>query len=141
MKSLFTGFLAGGLGAAAMDVVLWHSTGAPFVELLSMLLVNICIYTCLGYCYFHFINLGETARRIRIVREIHDALEGLTMEEILSRYNARTIVDKRLQRLLSKGQIVEKDGRYFAGKPAMLVMSRIIIAMKLILLGKKSEFD
>ena len=37
----------------------------------------------LGYCYFHFVNLGETARRVRIVRELwqsEDNRVGLTVK-------------------------------------------------------------
>ena len=95
----------------------------------------------LEYCYFNFINLGETARRIRILRELYDSKKGLSMAEILERYNAKNIVEKRLSRLINHGQIIDKNDKYYIGNPIMLLIARIIVTMKLILLGKKSEFE
>ena len=106
-----------------------------------MFSANFIIYASLGYCYFHFINLGETARRIRILREIYDSKDGLTMEEILQKYNSKEIVDKRIGRLINNGQVLYKNGRYYIGNPTMLIITKIIVAMKLLLLGRRSEFD
>ncbi|MEK6683024.1 MAG: hypothetical protein AABY79_13800, partial [Nitrospirota bacterium] len=78
---------------------------------------------------------------IRILRELYDSKEGLSLEEILQRYNAKEIVEKRISRLINNGQVLYKDGRYFIGSPVMLMISRIIVTMKLLLLGKASEFD
>jgi hypothetical protein len=55
----------------------------------------------------------ETSVRMRLVREI--ALgggNGISSQELSGRYNARIIVDLRLQRLTGSGDIIEKDGRY-----------------------------
>jgi hypothetical protein len=55
----------------------------------------------------------ETSVRMRLVREIARGQgKGITHEELLGQYSARTIVDIRLQRLLGSGDIVEKDGLY-----------------------------
>jgi len=55
----------------------------------------------------------ETSVRMRLVREIaKGGMEGILPEELLARYNAKTIVDIRLQRLLGAGDIVEKNGKY-----------------------------
>jgi hypothetical protein len=102
---------------------------------------NAFTYSALGYCYFHFINLGETARRIRILRELYDSKNGLSKDEILSKYNAHQIISKRIERLVNNGQIIFKDGRYYIGHPMMLLIAKIIVMMKCMVLGKKSEFD
>jgi hypothetical protein len=137
LKTLFSGFAVGLLS------LLFLQLSAIFLNIafLPNLTVNIIIYSSLGYCYFHFINLGETARRIRILRELYDSNGGLTLDVILKRYNARKMVELRLQRLLSNGQVILKDGRLYNGKPVLLLMSKTILLMKLILLGQKSEFD
>jgi len=137
LKSLFSGFAVGLLS------LLFVQLFAVFLNItfLPNLMVNIIIYSSLGYCYFHFINLGETARRIRILRELYDSNGGLTLEEILKRYNAKKMVELRLQRLLNNGQVILKDGMLYNGKPIMLFISKTIILLKLIILGKKSEFD
>jgi len=128
LNSVYRGF-AGGAAACAL--------ACGFGQELAPALVT---YGALGYCYFHFINLGETARRIRIVRELAQAGEnGLTREELLARYNARTIVEARFARLLNNSQIIEKSGRLFPGKPAVLYMAWTILLMKRILLGRTSE--
>lgn len=141
LKSVFTGFAVGGLGVLYAELYLSgrqsiHGTGA-----LSMIIANVIIYGSLGYCYFHFINLGITARRIRILRELYASGGGLSLNMLLKRYNAGDMISKRLDRLLGSGQIVCRDNKYHIGKPVMLLMSRTIVAMKLIILGKKSEFD
>lgn len=137
LKSLFSGFAVGLLS------LLFVQLFAAFLNIafLPNLMVNVVIYSSLGYCYFHFINLGETARRIRILRELYDSNGGLTLEEILKRYNAKRMVELRLQRLLSNGQVILKDGILFTGKPVLLLISKIILLMKFIILGQKSEFD
>ena len=91
--------------------------------------------------YFHFINLGETARRIRILRELHEPPDGLTLDGLLARYNAQEIIERRISRLIETHQIVLRDGRYFIGKPFVLWMARSLVVLKFILLGKHSEFD
>ena len=137
LKSLLSGFAIGLLSLLLVQLISAF-LGKTFLPNLT---VNIIIYSSLGYCYFHFINLGETARRIRILRELYDSDGGLTLDVILKRYNAKKMVELRLQRLLSNGQVILKDGRLYNGKPVLLLMSKTILLMKLIILGKKSEFD
>lgn len=134
LKSLFLGFLTGLLTVIALSLL-----DKQF--LLGIFIVNSLTYICLGYCYFHFINLGETARRIRLIRELYDAgKNGLTQNEILKRYNAKQIIEIRLGRLLNNHQIIHRNHKYFIGNQAMLLIAKILILMKLLLLNKDSEF-
>ncbi|GJQ57647.1 MAG: hypothetical protein D8M57_00210 [Candidatus Scalindua sp. AMX11] len=137
LRSLFSGFAVGFVSLLLLQV----SVTFLGIAFFSNIMVNIIIYSSLGYCYFHFVNLGETARRIRILRELYDSKGGLTLDEILERYNAKRMVDLRLQRLLNNGQVVLKDGILFNGKPVLLLISKTILLMKVIILGQKSEFD
>ncbi|NIP99144.1 MAG: hypothetical protein GWM98_01035, partial [Nitrospinaceae bacterium] len=90
------------------------------------LATNLLIFAALGYCYFHFVNLGETARRIRIVRELEESPDGLTLPQLLERYNARMILRVRVRRLVDNGQLILREGRYFIGNPTLLLISRTI---------------
>jgi len=127
LSSVYRGFAA---GAAACALACGFSPD---------LLASLTTYAALGYCYFHFINLGETARRIRIVREMSEAgPEGLSRQEVLARYNAESMLRARFARLLNNSQVVEKEGRYYIGKPAVLYMAKAISLMKLILFGRTS---
>ena len=58
----------------------------------------------------------ETSVRMRLVREIAKASsDGISMEELLKKYDSSTMVDMRLRRLMGSGDIIEKDGIYRAG--------------------------
>ncbi len=141
LRSVFTGFAIGGLSVLSAEFYLSGGQLTGEMDVVPMIIANLIIYGSLGYCYFHFINLGITARRIRILRELYVSGEGLSLNELLKLYNAGDMIDKRLDRLLGSGQIVCKDNKYHIGKPVMLLISKTIVAMKLVILGKKSEFD
>jgi hypothetical protein len=141
LKSVIVGFAAGFAGVAGLEWAIAVAAATPLKTFLPLLLVNLLTYAELGYGYFHFINLGETARRIRILRELSDAPEGLTLAEILTRYNAQQIVALRLGRLIQNGQVVERDGKYYIGRPVMLLIAQSMTFLKWGILGKKSEFD
>lgn len=108
---------------------------------MGSLLLSLLSYAALGYCHFHFVNLGETARRIRLLRELYHAGGSLSHSELLCNYNAREVFEKRIARLLSTGQIILRDNRYFINSLTMVQIARLIVRLKIILLGKTSEHD
>lgn len=140
LKAFLAGFAAGLLAALLLTLTGAVRQDLSIVETLGHLTANSLAYGALGYGLFHFINLGETARRIRILREFLDAGGTLDLDEVLRRYNAAMIVQHRIERLLRNRQIVMRDGRYFIGRRTVLHMARIITFMKLLVLGKSSEF-
>lgn len=98
-------------------------------------------YLALAYTYvFGFYNLGESARRIRLLRELRDAgPRGLTLEEIRAAYSARTIVEARLGRLLAGAQIAERDGRHAIRRSSVLRIAKILLVARRILFGSAGE--
>ncbi len=124
LKSVFFGF---GCGLLALFLL------NPGITLVN----NLLIYALLGYCYFHFVNMGETARRIRILAELGEVPGGLSLREILERYNARDIIDRRLARLVNNGQVKCENGRYYIGNPTVVTMARLTAAAKRAIFGKK----
>ena len=127
---MFRAMLAGLLIGAATLVV------ATLIDPRSTLwgaLANAAIYLSFSYVYFHWNNMGETARRIRLVMELQRAPQGLTRAEIVTRYSHREIIDRRLRRLLESRQIIETDSHYHLGNPSVLGMARIIDVAKAIL--------
>lgn len=141
LASVFAGFFIGMCCVLVIELFRICAVHLPIMEDILSALTGVITYAALGYCYFHFINLGETARRIRLVRELAESVVGLSEAEILRRYGAEEVVSKRLERLLKNGQIVCKEDRYYIGKPLMLWISWMVLCMKWIMLGKKSEFD
>ncbi|MFA4992785.1 MAG: hypothetical protein WC571_02340 [Candidatus Omnitrophota bacterium] len=139
LKSIFLGFFAGFCSLFIFEILYSGLPGRLFRHGISSGITNMVIYVLLGYCYFHFVGLGETARRIRMLIEIFRSKDGLSLDEILSKYNAREILDKRMGRLISNGQLICREGRYFIGKPAVLFIAGAATFLKLLLLGRKSE--
>ncbi len=137
LASILLGFLGGLFSLGVFEVYVSFVTVG---RSLPATLTNVVIYFALCYCYFHFVNLGETARRIRMLRELYDSHEGLTIGEIMERYNAKEIVDKRLRRLISNRQVIYRDGKYTIGNPLMLFIAKAIVTVKTVLLGRRSEF-
>ena len=106
-------------------------------------LAHLLTYLLLTYAYvIGFFNLGESARRIRLVIELYQAgPRGLTLSEVLAAYNARTIVELRLGRMRTGGQVVERNGRYVLRRRLMLRAAKTLGLMKVVLLGGRSEFS
>lgn len=141
LRSEVFGFAAGLAALAFAHGGAWLVAGSAAAGV-APAAANIVTYGALGYCYFHFGNLGETARRVRIVRELYEAGEGgLTMAEIMQRYDAREIFDRRLARLTGTGQIVLRDGRYRIASPVLTLMARGVLFLKVLLLRTASEFE
>lgn len=140
LHSVYGGFFAGAAAVLALQAGA-IGKGASGEHFTGDLAANLLIYGLLGYDYFHFINLGETGRRVRLVRELFEAPGGLTLEEIRLRYNASEMVRRRLGRLVRSGQVVLENGNYRIGSPVMASISRFIRAMKIMILGRASEFD
>jgi len=138
LRSEYFGFLCGVIVLAVCQALTY---GDMNVERLSLVCVNLIIYLSFSYCYFNFINMGETARRIRLLRELYDSNQSLNKQEVLLRYNAEEVIDLRMRRLVNNHQIILRQGRYYVGSPVMLLIARGMVLMKMIVLGKKSEFD
>ncbi len=125
LNSIFFGFFVG----------LFSLVTIEFQLDLASAFINIISYVLLGYCYFHFVGLSETARRIRMLIELYQSEDGLTLNEILSRYNAEAIVENRLNRLINNGQLIFREEKYFIGKPAVLLIAGAATLLKRLLHG------
>lgn len=141
LKSEYVGFVAGLITLVFLQAYSFAEYFQPAADICPITIANLLIYGSLGYGYFHFINLCLTARRIRLVRDIYKSANGLTISEILERYNAKNMVQIRLKRLLDSGQIVFLNGKYYVGKPIVLFAAKCMVALKQLFLGRRSEYD
>ncbi|MFH1867874.1 MAG: hypothetical protein ABH843_02780 [Candidatus Omnitrophota bacterium] len=136
LNSIFKGFVFGLFTFLLFELCQFQSAVCPLLKKIDILIVHLITYACLSYCYFHFINLGETARRIRILRELEIVPEGLSLHDILTRYNANEIIERRLTRLIKDGQLILAGDKYRIGKPVMLLISKLLAFAKVLFLGK-----
>ena len=141
LKSEYIGFTLGLVLLLSLQISLHPMLLALTLDALAIVIVNLLIFCGLSYCYFHFINLCTTARRIRLVRDLFASPDGLTLDQILENYNAQDMLSKRIQRLLNSGQIVEQNGRYFVSKHLVLFAAWLMAILKFVFLGKGSEYD
>lgn len=142
LRAEYIGFAFGGMIVLFMNIfALLINPDKALSEVIGHGILTSMTYAALGYCHFHFVNLGETARRVRLLRELLDAGGTLSHHDLLERYNAREIVERRITRLINAGQIVYSEGRYYTGNPTVVLIARIMVGLKVLLLGKKSEYD
>jgi hypothetical protein len=121
-QSVFLGFFFGSVGFWVIKIF-----GHAFDIFVCEDLLTYCL---LGYGYFHFINLTQTARRIRILTEIKESSHGLTYEEVLKRYNAREVLERRIARLKDHGQVVCRQGRYVLADRFLLAGAMVMSCFK-----------
>jgi len=135
-KSQMAGALIGGLALAVL-----LGTGPQGYASTDIITADVLLYASFCYVYFHWNNMGETARRIRMLRELAAAPEGLTFDDMVSRYSAREILERRLERLSAAGQIRETDGRLVLTSTTVLLSARLVGLAKLLIFGGRSELD
>ncbi|HUU29649.1 MAG TPA: hypothetical protein VM123_17745 [archaeon] len=70
--------------------------------------------------------------RIRIMREILESKNGLSLKDILDKYNVRNIIGLRLKRLESKGQIFKLNDRYYLRSGILVLLARGIKILRYI---------
>lgn len=139
LRSILVGFATGLLCLFTIEFFIFFHLSISVKDFLFNFACNSIIYSSLGYCYFHFINIGETGRRIRILSELYHSEKGLTYNEIVQRYNSKEIIEKRMNRLINNSQVINRDGIYYIGKPIMLLMTNVMNVAKLIVLSKKKN--
>ncbi|MGA9755832.1 MAG: hypothetical protein WBV23_11915 [Desulfobaccales bacterium] len=141
LHTIYLGFLSGLITMIVLDLAIQAHYKNSFHYFVGIFITNIIIYGSLGYCYFNFNNLGETARRIRLLREIYDSEDGLTPLELNKLYSGKEVIAHRMARLLNNKQVILINDKYLIGNPTVLCIANIIIFLKFMVIGKKSEFD
>lgn len=110
--------------------------GREAADLAARLAAAFLTYACASYVFFHIVHIPQASVRIRVLQEL--AAHGpLAESELLCRYDARTILDLRLSRLLGSGQLTYTNGRYFTGRRRMLYVARLFRLAKRIALGAR----
>ncbi len=132
-KGVFFSVLCGLIPMAALSY-LWaakiesHTTAGIIVSVLYLFLV----YILAGYVYFHFFNMSETARRVRLL--IESSKTGtLKKNDLPHLYPHRDIVSIRIERLTALGELRLSDDRYVLGNKALLLPAKLIFALRYIL--------
>ena len=102
-------------------------------ETILMLVFVFLVVNSFLYAYFHFFNMSETARRIRMLLQLQ--LKGaLQAEEIKEEYSPVSMVRARLNRLVETGQIIKKsDDQYYIASFFLLKIAFLIVVCRSLL--------
>ena len=104
-----------------------------FINKTPVSLIYGCIvYNSLGYSYFHFFNMSETARRIRILIEIK-LKKSVSFKDITENYNCDLMISNRLKRLVELGQVKLRDNKYILCGGLLLAGAVLIFSMRKLL--------
>lgn len=79
---------------------------------LSFYIYFFLIYSLSAYTYFHFFNMSETSRRVRMLNMISNRKIS-RVSDLQTIYDDGDMIDVRLTRLVALGQITERQGRFF----------------------------
>ncbi len=113
----FGGFVSTSMTKPPYPCFIEENTFTFPLKLLGLLL-SVFIYGVSAFLYVLCV-LGpyESSIRLRLIRELSFAgLKGLTTKEILQRYNAMMIIQRRLDRLVASGELRREGSFYRSGK-------------------------
>jgi len=139
LKSAFFGY---GIGLACLlagESVFYLKQVYGVLDFLALVVTNFVIYSMFGYWYFIFITLAETAIRTRLLMELDRSEEGLSEKEMLAKYNTCELIEKRINRLVENGQIIDTRGRYYCGKSGLVLFGKFSEMMHRLVPGEKRE--
>ncbi len=97
-------------------------------QTMYMLVFAFLVFNGIAYAYFHFFNMSETARRIRMLLQIRRAgPAGLRVQELERQYSQKDMIETRLDRLVRMNQLsLAPDGRYRVAGNTLLWAGRIM---------------
>jgi len=141
VRSFVNGFVAGLAAMGLAGAALYSLCAFQGRDFLFLFLGNLIMYGSFSFFYFSVVNGGKSALRVKLLEELAGHRHGITLEEMFRRYRAEDLFRARVERLEGYGQIVHRGGRYHVGKPVMLLMSKAVFFVKMVVTGKKSEFN
>ena len=132
--SILVGFFGGLIFLVAVSMAS-RPTASDFLAILGL---NALSYVACSHGYFNFVNLHLTSLRIRMLREFRRFDGPVTRGQLLAVYDGRQAVALRVRRLIEKGQMVERGGRYYVDGPnVLLVIAGILDFLKWLVFGSK----
>ena len=136
--SVFIGFLWSWLvvSGAIITVMTPEVIASNSAYGLADLLVDLGIFSGLAYAYMDFISFGYSSVRTKIL-DVLTSHGPLSHAGLLEHYNAKYVVDQRLDRLVASGQLKQSNsGQYRLGEAKkQIVLARVYLAFRWLLFG------
>lgn len=138
--SMMIGFFIGFVVLCGAHLFLLHALASydPLTFLVS-LAANWIAFASAFYCYFNYINIGEASLRIRVLAELNMHPEGLPFAQILKNYDNQAIIEARLSRLVSNGQLRLAAKKLFPGaKRRLIYIANFFEFLRYLILRKRA---
>ena len=103
-------FMNAPLFLGVFGIAYFEKRGIP--EGVLMFLFAFIVLNSAGYAYFHFFNMSETGRRVRMLIEIQSQTR-IHLDQLKSVYSPEDMVSVRLKRLVETGQIVKGPNNHY----------------------------
>ncbi len=111
----------------AIGVVAWGvMLKTPVGELLLAWVYAALVFNSVAYSYFHFFNLSETGRRIRMLLQLLEGEHIGINDAGATTYSSHGMVSQRLVRLLQMGQVTTTRGQYMIKGRFLLRVARLV---------------
>ncbi len=119
--------VAGFIIVSCLSVGVFAGQGGHFDRIAAVYASVVEAAIC--YIYFHFFNMSETARRIRLLHEVY-ASGSLTRDDINEVYKTSDVIHLRLVRLVAMGQLKRADGQYCLHGRTLYFAARAVFAWR-----------
>lgn len=137
--AILTGIALGFAATAVTTVAGLLQRDAAFLDAAALAVFNAVGFLALAYGYFNFVNLNMTSLRIRLLHEFLETDRGLSRSEVLGRYDARELIERRIARLTEQKHAEERDGRFYLRPTVLLPIASTLDLLKWIVLRRKNR--
>jgi hypothetical protein len=137
--SIIAGVLCG-LAATAICAGLYLAAPS-LADAVATWVVSVLTYLALAFGYWGFLNLNITSLRIRMLREILNAPDGISRAALDASYTNEELLERRLERLERSRQISCVDGRYRLESNTLLFLARLLMFLRILLLPERARPD
>lgn len=136
---LIAGFFAGFVATLALTLPAARQAAPRVADLVALTVLEVLTYSALGWCYFHFVNLGVASLRIRVLEEIAEAGGSLAADALGRLYDDGVMAENRIRRLHAGGHIVLRDDRFHSGRAAFRGIARTFAVLRWLIIGRGSS--
>jgi hypothetical protein len=133
-------YAVGLFGAVASTAVVIRSVAEQETGW-AAILIGVTTVAGLSFCYSNLVNLFYSSLRVRLLARLLAAGGNLPQGSIMKCYGSDAVVDDRLDRLVSWGQIERRKGRFYSKKGWLLALTSMFVAAKHIFFGHGFRFE
>jgi hypothetical protein len=133
--SLLSGF------AVTLLIFVPGSLGMRGLDQFASGMLTLLLYGAWWFIVLNFVQSFDSSLRVRILALLYAAGGRMPRATLEQTYNDEMLLGLRLQRLLTQGYAVERGGRVYITSAKLRVLAKFFRALKMTLLGYRSEFD